>query len=180
MSGWLTVRRGERAAGREHSPRGNRHPGRHRDALVSPWLARKDTDWWVDRLYDFAADSTPRSSARRSRGRSSTSIATRPAPRSIPARPPPSFARPTTFDGEPLYQAATRRRRGRDRAAQGAGFAPYHAALPTELERLRARARARRALRLPFDPLVIPGCSRAILPHFNIGTNGGSELCDPS
>ncbi len=24
--------------------------------LVSPWLARKDADWWIDRLYDFAAD----------------------------------------------------------------------------------------------------------------------------
>ena len=24
--------------------------------LVSPWLARKDADWWVERLYDFAAD----------------------------------------------------------------------------------------------------------------------------
>ena len=23
--------------------------------LVSPWLARKDADWWVERLYDFAA-----------------------------------------------------------------------------------------------------------------------------
>ena len=22
--------------------------------LVSPWLARKDTDWWIDRLYEFA------------------------------------------------------------------------------------------------------------------------------
>ena len=24
--------------------------------LASPWLARKDTDWWIDRLYDFAAE----------------------------------------------------------------------------------------------------------------------------
>ena len=23
--------------------------------LVSPWLARKDADWWIDQLYDFAA-----------------------------------------------------------------------------------------------------------------------------
>ncbi len=22
--------------------------------LVSPWLARKDTDWWMDRLYERA------------------------------------------------------------------------------------------------------------------------------
>ena len=24
--------------------------------FVSPWLARRDTDWWIDRLYAFAAD----------------------------------------------------------------------------------------------------------------------------
>ncbi len=24
--------------------------------LASSWLARKDADWWVDRLYDFAGD----------------------------------------------------------------------------------------------------------------------------
>ena len=24
--------------------------------VVSPWLARKDADWWIDRLYAFAAD----------------------------------------------------------------------------------------------------------------------------
>ena len=23
--------------------------------LVSPWLARRDADWWIDRLYDFGA-----------------------------------------------------------------------------------------------------------------------------
>ena len=26
------------------------------DRLVSPWLARKDADWWIERLYGFAAE----------------------------------------------------------------------------------------------------------------------------
>ncbi|TIU81282.1 MAG: N-formylglutamate deformylase, partial [Mesorhizobium sp.] len=26
------------------------------DRFVSPWLARRDTDWWIEQLYDFAAD----------------------------------------------------------------------------------------------------------------------------
>ncbi|TIP96324.1 MAG: N-formylglutamate deformylase, partial [Mesorhizobium sp.] len=24
--------------------------------LVSPWLGRRDADWWIDKLYDFAED----------------------------------------------------------------------------------------------------------------------------
>ena len=26
------------------------------ESAVSPWLARKDADWWIDRLYAFAAE----------------------------------------------------------------------------------------------------------------------------
>src|SRR3712207_7274342 len=35
---------------------GTEVPGEVLPGLVSPWLARKDTDWWIDRLYGFAAE----------------------------------------------------------------------------------------------------------------------------
>ena len=30
-------------------------PAEYENGLVSPWLARKDADWWIERLYDFVA-----------------------------------------------------------------------------------------------------------------------------
>ena len=30
-------------------------PAPFADGLVSAWLARRDADWWIDRLYDFGA-----------------------------------------------------------------------------------------------------------------------------
>ena len=35
---------------------GTEIPPTSKPNLVSPWLARKDTDWWIERLYDFAAE----------------------------------------------------------------------------------------------------------------------------
>src|SRR6516162_6314281 len=51
---WLTVIQGSAPVIVSVPHAGIEIPPRHARPLVSPWLARKDTDWWVDRLYDFA------------------------------------------------------------------------------------------------------------------------------
>ena len=45
-----------RALDSEHpSPRDSITPAEIETPSLSPWLARKDTDWWLDQLYEFAA-----------------------------------------------------------------------------------------------------------------------------
>ncbi|EHN77208.1 N-formylglutamate amidohydrolase, partial [Streptomyces coelicoflavus ZG0656] len=55
-SDWLTVHEGAAPLiiGLPHT--GTTIPAAIEARMSSPWLARKDADWWVDRLYDFARD----------------------------------------------------------------------------------------------------------------------------
>ena len=52
---WLTVQRGS-APLLVSLPHTGTDLAALEPRLVSPWLARKDADWGIDRLYDFAAD----------------------------------------------------------------------------------------------------------------------------
>ena len=51
---WLTVRRGDAPLLVSIPHTGTELAGLD-ERFVSPWLARADTDWWIDQLYDFAA-----------------------------------------------------------------------------------------------------------------------------
>ncbi len=53
---WLQVRRGEAPLIVSFPHAGTDLPAEIAPSLVSPWLARTDADWWVDRLDDFARD----------------------------------------------------------------------------------------------------------------------------
>ncbi len=121
--------------------------------------------------------SARRSCARRSRAPSSTSTAIPRAPRSIPARRRPSSARPTTFDGEPLYEPggepnpgeiAERRAALLRSLSRGAGAARSSACAPGT-----ARWSCTTATR---SARVIPRLFDGVLPDFNIGTNSRREL----
>ena len=94
-----------------------------------------------------------------------------------PGRPTTELCPTTTFDGEPLYAL------GREPTAieiarrRAMWFDPYHAALSTEISRLR-RIYSRVVL---YDchsiRSVIPRLFDGELPHLNIGTNDGGS-CD--
>jgi N-formylglutamate deformylase len=53
---WLTVRRGSAPLVVTMPHTGTELVGGIEAGLESPWLARKDADWWIHRLYDFAGD----------------------------------------------------------------------------------------------------------------------------
>ena len=53
---WLSVRRGDAPLVVSMPHTGTDLVGGIEAGLESPWLARKDADWWVDKLYDFAGD----------------------------------------------------------------------------------------------------------------------------
>ena len=53
---WLSVHEGSAplVIGLPHT--GTDIPAAIEARMTSSWLARKDADWWVDRLYDFATE----------------------------------------------------------------------------------------------------------------------------
>jgi formiminoglutamase len=145
--------------------------------LVSRWLARKDTDWRIERLYDFAG-ALGATVIRTAISRTVVDVNRDPSGASLyPGRATTGLCPIETFDGEPLYlprrvpdaTEIDRRRR--------LYFEPYHAALAGELARLR----------LAHDRIVLYDCHsiRSVvprlfegeLPQMNIGTNSRAS-CD--
>jgi N-formylglutamate deformylase len=173
---WLTVHRGDAplVIGLPHS--GADMPAGLEDRFASPWLARKDADWWVDQLYAFAADMGA-TLVRTAISRSVIDVNRDPSGASLyPGQATTELCPTTTFDGEPLYRDATPDAAEiADRRARW--FDPYHAALAAELARLRA-LHGRVVL---YDAHAIRGHVPRLfdgeLPQFNIGTDGGAT-CD--
>lgn len=177
MTDWLHLHRGD-APLVVAFPHGGTGLGGVEPRLASPWLAQRDTDWWIAELYHFVRDL------------GATTITTEVCRAVIDVNRDPSGASlypgmattelcpTTTFDGEPLYRSfdpeedeiAWRRR---------TFFDPYHAALAAEIARLRA-LHGRVVL---YDAHSIRSCIPRLfdgeLPQFNLGTNGGTT-CDPA
>jgi N-formylglutamate deformylase len=175
---WLRVRRGKAPLIVSLPHAGTEIPEDIEQKLHSPWLARKDTDWWVGRLYEFVdtldatiiATEISRTVIDVNRDPSGTSL--------YPGQATTGLCPVTTFDGEVLYRAghepgaaeiAERRRRY---------FDPYHRTLADEIHRLRPQS-ARVVL---YDAHSIrsrvPRLFDGILPHFNLGTDNG-RTCAP-
>jgi N-formylglutamate deformylase len=141
--------------------------------LLSPWRARKDADWWIDQLYDFAG------------GLGATVVRTAISRTLIDANRDPSGASLypgqtttelcplTTFDGEPLYRDGQDPTPAEIAMRRTLWFDPYHAALGAEIDRLR-RSHGRLVL---YDchsiRSAIPRLFEGELPLFNLGNNGG-------
>jgi formiminoglutamase len=179
VTSWLTVRRGAAPLIVSLPHTGTMIPAELERRLVSPWLARKDADWWVDKLYDFAA-SLDATMVHTAISRTVIDVNRDPSGASLyPGQQTTGLCPTATFDGEPLYrdglapdatEIADRRTRY---------FDPYQAALQQEIARLR---RDHPAIVL-FDGhsirSVVPRLFDGELPHVNIGTNSGAS-CDPA
>ena len=147
------------------------------DGLVSPWLARRDADWWVDLLYDFAAG-VGATTVRTGISRTVIDVNRDPSGASLyPGQATTELCPTTTFDGEPLYRPGRAPDAAEIARRSAAYFAPYHQALTGQLARLRAR-HARVVL---YDAHSIrsriPRLFDGDLPQFNVGTNDG-QSCD--
>ncbi|MBS7538821.1 N-formylglutamate deformylase [Ancylobacter lacus] len=143
--------------------------------LVSPWLARKDCDWWIERLYGFAAD-LGATLVRTGVSRTVVDVNRDPSGASLyPGQATTELCPTTTFDGEPLYRPGL----GPDVAARREGwFTPYHAALEGEIARLRTLHPRIVLYDCHSIRSVVPRLFESTLPHLNIGTNGGAS-CAP-
>lgn len=146
---------------------------------VSAWLARKDADYWVHLLYDFA------------RGLGATTLRTTIARTVIDVNRDPSGASLypgqtttglcpiETFDGEALYLLEREPDAAEIARRRVTFFDPYHAALGAELARLQSK-HARVVL---YDAhsirSIAPRLFKGSLPNLNIGTFDGKS-CDPA
>jgi formiminoglutamase len=176
---WLTVRRGTAplVLGMPHT--GTHIPDDLLPRFASPWRARKDADWWIDRLYAFAED-LGATIVRTSISRSVIDVNRDPGGASLyPGQTTTELCPTTTFDGEPLYLPGQEPDETEIAARRDRWLNPYHAALTAELARLRD-AHGHVVL---YDCHSIrshmPRLFDGELPQFNIGTNGGLT-CDPA
>ncbi|OYZ92444.1 MAG: N-formylglutamate deformylase [Rhizobiales bacterium 17-65-6] len=175
---WLRVTRGTAPLVVSLPHTGTEIPSAYCDALVSLPLARKDCDWWIDILYDFATGLNA-SIVHTAVSRTVIDVNRDPSGVSLyPGQATTELCPITTFDGEPLYHAGGAPDAAAVTARRAAYFDPYHAALAGEI----AAARERHGTVVLYDchsiRSVIPRLFEGTLPEFNIGTNTG-QSCAP-
>ncbi len=159
--------------------------------FVSCWLARKDADWWIERLYDFAPASGG-TIIRTLLSRSVIDVNRDPGGHSLyPGQHTTELCPTTTFDGEALYRVGFEPHAEEVARRRASFFEPYHNVLADEIARLRSRHANIVLLEAHSIRSRIPRLFESELPHFNIGTNSGQscareltaaieKLCDAS
>ena len=175
---WLTVRQGSAPLLLCMPHTGTTIPAEMEAQLLSPWLARKDTDWWIDRLYEFAFR-LGASVVRMDVSRTVIDCNRDPSGASLyPGQATTELCPTTTFDGELLYRIGGAPQEAEIAARRNAWFDPYHRAIEQEIARLRALHPAI----VLYDCHSIRSRIRRLftgtLPHFNIGTFAGAS-CAP-
>lgn len=171
---WLTITQGDAPLIVSIPHAGTEIPADIESDLISPWVARKDADWWVDRLYDFAGD-LDATVVRTAVSRSVIDVNRDPSGKSLyPGQATTELCPSTSFDGEPLYK-----RNPPDSTIIVARrlhfFDPFHEAIADEIARLRATHERVVLFEAHSIYSRIPRLFDGELPNFNIGTNSGAS-----
>lgn len=179
MNNWLTIERGDVPLVVSFPHTGADVPAEYESRLASPWLSRKDTDWWIDKLYAFARDMGA-TTVHTAISRTVIDVNRDPSGVSLyPGQATTELCPTTTFDGEPLYKDGKGPDAAEIASRRARYFDPYHAALDAELKRLRATHPKVALYDCHSIRTMIPRLFDGKLPTFNIGTNSGAA-CDPS
>jgi N-formylglutamate deformylase len=174
---WLTITRGEEPLLVSMPHTGIDLAGLD-DRVVSPWLARRDCDWWIDRLYDFAGE-LGATVVHTAISRTVIDVNRDPSGVSLyPGQTTTGLCPTETFDGDPVYQPGREPDAAEIGRRRDAYFAPYHAALQTEIERLRGKHERVVLYDCHSIRSVLPMLFEGTLPVFNLGTNDGRSA-DP-
>jgi formiminoglutamase len=176
---WLSVHHGDAPLIVSFPHTGTEIPDRMEALMVSPWLARKDTDFWVDVLYDFAHE-TGATTIRTALSRSVIDVNRDPSGASLyPGQATTGLCPMETFDGEPLYKSGSEPGPAELLRRRADYFDPYHQALAAEIERKRAEHGCVVLYDAHSIRSRVPRLFEGELPQFNIGTNNGAT-CAPS
>lgn len=171
---WLQVTRGDAPLIVSLPHTGTEIPPDIEAGLVSPWLARKDADWWVDRLYAFAAGMGA-TIVRTAISRTVIDVNRDPSGASLyPGQATTELCPTTTFGGEPLYRDGGPDAAEIDRR-RTSYFEPYHAALREEIARLRGQHPTVVLYEAHSIRSRVPRLFDGELPQFNLGTNSGAS-----
>ena len=179
MPEWLKIDRGAAPLIVSFPHTGTDIPANIEARLTSPWLARKDTDWWIDQLYNFASQ-LGATTVRTRISRTVIDVNRDPAGLSLyPGAVTTGLCPEETFDGEPLYLPGQAPGADDITVRRQTWFDPYHAALTAEIDRLRQT----HATVVLYDAhairSAIPRLFDGSLPQFNIGTHSGAS-CPPA
>jgi formiminoglutamase len=175
---WLTVVRGTAPLVVSLPHTGTTIPAAIARRLTSRWLAQKDTDWYVERLYTSAV--LLGATVLRIRvSRTVIDVNRDPSGRSLyPGRATTELCPTTTFDGEPLYKPGCEPTAEGIESRRALYFDPYHDTLADEIARLRATHERVVVYDCHSIRSVVPRLFDGELPHFNVGTDSGRS-CDP-
>jgi formiminoglutamase len=173
---WLTVARGDAPLIVSIPHAGTQIPPEMESEFVSPWLARKDADWWVDELYNFAPE-LGATIIHTAISRSVIDVNRDPSGKSLyPGQATTELCPSTTFSGEPLYKKGSHPPDTTQTVARRLHyFDPYHSAIADEIARLREFHE--RVVLFEGHSIAshIPRLFEGELPNFNIGTNSGAS-----
>jgi formiminoglutamase len=175
---WLEVRRGTAPLVISFPHTGTELPPSYAPRFVSEWLAQRDADWWVDKLYNFAADMDI-TTVRTRISRSIIDVNRDPSGVSLyPGQATTELCPTTTFDGEKLYLPGQEPDEADIAHRRATYFEPYHAALAAEIARLRDLHGDIVLYEAHSIRSRIPRLFDGELPQFNIGTYN-DQSCDP-
>ncbi len=175
---WLSVTRGEAPLIVTMPHTGVDIPQDIESTLISPWLARKDADWWVNCLYDFAY-ALGATVIRTAISRTVIDCNRDPSGVSLyPGQATTELCPTTTFDGEPLYRGGMQPDEKEIALRRTTFFEPYHSAIAAAITRLRNKHRNVVLYDCHSIRSAIPRLFEGVLPNFNIGTNNGAT-CAP-
>ncbi len=176
---WLTVIEGDAPLILSQPHTGTSIPPDLMTRFVSPALARRDADWWVDKLYDFG-QSLGATVVHTAISRSVIDVNRDPLGGLLyPGQQETGLCPATTFDGTPLYRRGEEITEPEIAERRERYFMPYHAALATQIDRLRKKHGKVVLYDCHSIRSVIPHLFEGELPVFNIGTNSGKS-CDPA
>jgi N-formylglutamate deformylase len=172
---WLEIQRGDAPLIVSMPHTGTEIPGDIEQQLVSPWLARKDADWWIENLYDFAPG-LGATVLRTTISRTVIDVNRDPSGKSLyPGLNTTELCPTSTFDGEPLYRNGIAPTASEIAERRAQFFDPYHAALKAEITRLRKTHDKIVLFEAHSIRSVVPRLFDGELPNFNIGTNSGAS-----
>lgn len=173
MPDWLSIHRGNSPLIVTFPHTGTDIPGEIAGGFVSPDLARKDADWYVDRLYDFAAGMGA-TTVHTALSRSVIDVNRDPSGVSLyPGQATTGLCPLTTFDDEPLYRSGMEPDETEIARRRETYFQPYHDAVAAEIARLRALHDRVVLYDAHSIRSEVPRLFEGLLPVFNIGTNFG-------
>lgn len=176
---WLEIHRGDAPLLISFPHTGTGIPDELAGDFVSPWLARRDADWWVHLLYAFAKD-LGATLVRTDISRSVIDVNRDPSGNSLyPGQNSTGLCPTITFDNDPLYHPQREPTPDEVARRRSRWFDPYHEALATEIARLRERHPAVVVYDAHSIRSRIPYLFEGELPVFNIGTDC-DRSCSPT